>query len=381
MELNKPKVLLFTDWYLPGYKAGGPISSCAHLVDALGDSVDFHIVCSDRDYLDVQPYRQIEADKWTTVGKARVKYLSPDNQTLSSIRKLIEEFPDHKLYINGVFSKSFSIFPLRASSRLNREVILAPRGMLAPGALGIKSGKKRVYLAVAKSLGWYSTVHFHATNAQEAGHIRNHFSKSSHITVIPNLPAIPSGHVILPEKGEGEIKIVCVARIAREKNIHYALKCLQSVSPFPRVSIRFIGSFYDIDYAETCKELAAKLPENVNVEFSGSLPPDEIQEEYQKAHLFFLPTLGENYGHAIIEALLSGTPVLISDQTPWRDLERTGLGADFSLEDARRFSNFMEAIAKMDHTTYFKNYGHIAKKVLERIHLQDSVLKYKSLFQ
>lgn len=381
MESNKSKVLLFTDWYLPGFKAGGPISSCAHLVESLGDSVDFRIICSDRDYMDSEPYRQIVADKWIPVGKALVKYLSPENQTYNSIFKLIEEFTESKLYINGVFSKSFSIFPLRVASRLNREVILAPRGMLAPGALGIKSGKKRLYLAVAKSIGWYSKVHFHATNEHEADHIKKHFPKRSRITVIPNLPAIRPGNVLLPQKEAGEIKIVCVARIAQEKNIHFALECLQSLSPATKVSMRFIGSFYDVDYAEKCKKLAAKLPENVDVEFPGAMPPDAIQNEYQKAHLLFLPTLGENYGHAIIEALLSGTPVLISDRTPWRDLEKDGLGADISLEGAERFTNFIGTVAKMDYATYVDNYGHIAEKVLERIHLRDSVSKYKSLFQ
>ena len=37
---------------------------------------------------------------------------------------------------------------------------------------------------------------------------------------------------------------------------------------------------------------------------------------------FLLPTGGENFGHAIFEALSCGVPALISDRTPWRDLLR-----------------------------------------------------------
>lgn len=381
MESNKPKVLLFTDWYLPGYKAGGPISSCAHLVETIGDSIDFRIVCSDRDYLDSAPYRQIETGKWSETGKAMVLYLSPENQNFGSILEIIKEFSDAKLYINGLFSKSFSIFPLRAAYRLGREAMVAPRGMLAPGALSLKGGKKRIYLAFAKSLGWFSKVHFHATDAHEAEHIRGHFIRKNKIDVIPNLPAVPSGNGVLPQKNAGELEIVCVARIAREKNIHFALECLGKIPPDIKISIRFIGSVYDPAYSARCTKLAEAMPANIRVEFPGSIPPDEIQKEYQQAHLFFLPTLGENYGHAIIEALLSGTPVLISDQTPWRGLEESGLGADYSLKDSEKFTAFIEAVAKMDNSDYLRNFGHIAEKVLERIHLNDTVLKYKNLFE
>jgi glycosyltransferase involved in cell wall biosynthesis len=47
--------------------------------------------------------------------------------------------------------------------------------------------------------------------------------------------------------------------------------------------------------------------------------------------LFFLPTANENFGFVILEALLAGCPVLISDQTPWRNLAEKGIGWDLPL--------------------------------------------------
>ena len=35
----------------------------------------------------------------------------------------------------------------------------------------------------------------------------------------------------------------------------------------------------------------------------------------------FLPSKGENFGHIIMESLAASTPVIISDLTPWKDLE------------------------------------------------------------
>jgi glycosyltransferase involved in cell wall biosynthesis len=53
--------------------------------------------------------------------------------------------------------------------------------------------------------------------------------------------------------------------------------------------------------------------------------------------LFILPTLGENYGHVIVEAWAAGVPVLLSDQTPWRGLSGKRIGWDFPLSSPHLF--------------------------------------------
>ena len=65
---------------------------------------------------------------------------------------------------------------------------------------------------------------------------------------------------------------------------------------------------------------------------------DEVLSALSGHDLFFLPTLGENYGHVIHEALLSGSQVLLSDQTPWRGLTEAGLGWDLPLEGKGAFA-------------------------------------------
>jgi glycosyltransferase involved in cell wall biosynthesis len=63
--------------------------------------------------------------------------------------------------------------------------------------------------------------------------------------------------------------------------------------------------------------------------------------------LFFLPTLGENYGHVIFEALASGVPVLISDRTPWQNLKTLGVGTDMPIGDPHDFAKEIDAFSKM----------------------------------
>ena len=58
----------------------------------------------------------------------------------------------------------------------------------------------------------------------------------------------------------------------------------------------------------------------------------KLNRFWERIICFFFPTLGENYGHVIYEALDSGCPVLISDQTPWRGLSEVGAGWDLPLD-------------------------------------------------
>ena len=41
---SRKKILVAIDWYLPGYKAGGPIRSCASIINCLKDDFDFAVL-------------------------------------------------------------------------------------------------------------------------------------------------------------------------------------------------------------------------------------------------------------------------------------------------------------------------------------------------
>ncbi len=89
-----------------------------------------------------------------------------------------------------------------------------------------------------------------------------------------------------------------------------------------KLSFDVYGVEEDRSYAQDCKELSSSLGENIRVEFKGPIPYTDVYRTMQAYHIFVLPTLGENYGHVIYEALSAGDPTLISDQTPWRGLEK-----------------------------------------------------------
>ncbi len=371
-------ILIFTDWYLPGYKAGGPIVSITNMVKALQAHRRIAVVCSDRDYLSGSPYSGIAANIWQQKDDAWVYYLSPALSTYTHIADLIRNNETKVLYINGMFSKVYSIYPLLAARRGRQRIVLAPRGMLAPGAMGIKPLRKRVFLAFAKILGLYRKIELHATHAHEAEHVRRHLGGNLPIKVLANLPSFPEKEPLPRAKTPGLLRVLIVARVAREKNLHFALECLVEASKTCEIHLSHIGPVYDEAYAAQCLDIAAQG--KLRVDWLGALPPAEIQRQYAQAALFFLPSLGENFGHAIAEALLHGLPVLTSDQTPWRNLKEEGWGADFPLDVHAPYVNYICALAGMDAVAYSRMTNGISAGVRKHLGVAKTTAAYKAYF-
>lgn len=351
--MKKKKVLIFIDWYLPGYKAGGPIQSVANLVEHLKDEFEFFIVTRDTDYCEVTPYPSVISNEWNKLPNGvNVYYISHNALTRSTIRTLIRKTNFEIVYLNGIYSLYFTLIPLLYLRKKHEiKVIVAARGMLAQSALNVKKTKKQFFLRAIKVLKLFDKVVFHATNELEKKDIRNVLGHKFEIRTAANLPQ-KTMLLTLPirEKQAGELRMVNIARIAPEKNLLYALKVLKKVSV--NVLFDFYGPIYDQQYWEECQKVIGELPSNVKATYKGSLSSDQVLSTLSTYHVMFMPTQGENFGHIILQSLMSGCPVLISDQTPWKDLVEKRIGWDFALSDERSFVDSIHAINSMDRSGF-----------------------------
>jgi len=344
-----PTILLFVSYYLPGFKAGGPMQSIANLVDYLGSEFAFRIVTSDRDMGDTKPYSGIRPGAWHPVGNAEVCYLPPKLQRLRSIARLLRDTPHDVLYLNSFFDPRFTTLPLlarRLGLAPRRPTILAPRGEFSAGAIALKAGKKRAFMVLSRTIGLHSGLTWQASTEHEAADIRRTMgSVARDIREAKNLPrrVPPTAERALRNPGE-PLRVAFLSRISPMKNLLFALEVLSQV----RVPVTFsiYGPKEDADYWHRCEEAIKILPPNVRAEYCGPVDPEQVIPTLREHDLFFLPTLGENYGHVIAEALQAGLPVLLSDQTPWRDLEEAGVGRDLPLGQVEPFARYIEEVAK-----------------------------------
>jgi glycosyltransferase involved in cell wall biosynthesis len=112
------------------------------------------------------------------------------------------------------------------------------------------------------------------------------------------------------------------------------------------------GPAEDPHYFRECQALCAEFDDNIKVIFHGEIEHDKVHDIFSGNHLFFFPTHGENFGHVILEAMCAGCPVLISDQTPWINLDAIGVGWDIPLNRPDRFKVALEKFVSMDFSEF-----------------------------
>lgn len=334
--------------YLPGFRAGGPARSIAGLVDHLGHEIEIYILCRDRDLGDTGPYENVPIESWTELGKSKVYYVAGDKLPLLAIGRAVRRLKPHVLYLNSIYSLDYCILPLLVRRIVAHQpaVVLAPRGSLCPGAMGLKTAKKKIFIALAKLIRLFDGVTWQASSDEEARDIRREMGSVS-IMVAPNLVAKRwAKKRELVAKQSGSAQLLFLSRISPKKNLLGALKLLEFIKGC--VSLTIAGPIEDRNYWGRCKNQIAKLPANVSVDAVGPVPFPEASAIFARHHLLLFPTLSENYGHVIAEALSTGTPVLISDQTPWRNLQRDNAGWDIDLGNTGAMQRALQSFIDLD---------------------------------
>lgn len=349
--LNNKKILMFTEWFEPGYKAGGPIQSCRNIAASLGDSYRFYVFTSDRDLGDGHPYAGIETDRWLKRdNNIMVWYSSKEKINFQLLKRILAETHPDIVYFNSMFSLKYTLLPLFALKRIGfqKKMILAPRGMLHKGALSSKRIKKRIFLLLASASGLFKNIFFHASDGQESRNIKKYFTNKSDVIIAGNIPNINTAEWSQRNKEPGSLKCVFISRIHPHKNLSLALAAVSKAPGNCYIVLDIYGVTDDNKYYAQCKELAASAPDNIKINFHGPLPHNELFEKLNSYHLFILPTLGENFGHIIFEALSSGCPVLISDQTPWNGVEKCAAGWVVPLNNVEGYTAVINHVSLMN---------------------------------
>jgi glycosyltransferase involved in cell wall biosynthesis len=352
MPMNRPVVLVFAPYYHPAFRAGGPVRTLRNMVAMLRDDIDFRIFTKDRDFGDAQPFAEVRRGEWCDVDGARVFYGAASDRTLAALGRLVREVAPDSVYLNSFFDPAFSIRPLlaRRLGITGRAIpwILAPRGEFSPGAIRIKQAKKRLFLAASRAVGLHRRLVWQASSDFEKRDIvaaMGGIARRIHVAANLTAPVDPlAGSVV--RSSDGVLRICFLSRVSPKKNLLYAIDVVRRA----RCPIVFdiYGPLEDRAYWETCQKGIANAPPGCRIEWKGEVPHEDVRRTLAGYDLMLFPTHGENFGHVIFESLAAGVPVLVSDQTPWRDLDARGSGWVRSLDDPRAFVDVIEAAADRD---------------------------------
>ncbi|RBI69002.1 hypothetical protein DQW77_16125 [Roseovarius sp. TE539] len=334
-----PRILSLLGCYWPGNEATGPSQSFRAFATGLQGDFDIRVVARDG--------TGTTSVDWQTGDLVPRAQLAIGRFGARGLLQLLRDTPHDLLFLNGFHDREFTIpaLVLRKLGLIPRKpTILSPRGEFAQGALSLKPGKKRLYQRGVRLAGLTRDIWLHATADHERQDIEASGLACRGILQAPNVRLLPDLPDVKPPASLGKLRIAFVGRISPVKNLEFALDVLAKASV--PVVLDVYGPMVDPDYWTRLQARICRMPDSVTVTAHGALPHDRVASTLAAHDLFFLPTMGENFGHAINEALGAGLPALIADTTPWRGLQAAGAGWDLPLARPELFSAAIEEMAR-----------------------------------
>lgn len=367
------KILIIMGGFFPGKKFGGPPVSVDNFCSLMQND-ECYIVTRDHDLFETERYHTI-CDGWNERANCKVLYLSDADYGRDRFEQVICDLKPDILYLQGLFQRC--VFPcLRLSKKYGLRVFLAPRGEVCDGALRLKKYKKIPYIYVMRLFGLFKNIQFQSTSDEETRAIK-HWLKadSSAVHQLDNIPSIPPKIYQRREKISGTGRFIFLSRIHPKKNLLGAIRFFHHVRGNATLSI--YGPIEDKAYWAMCQDEIRKLPPKITVEYCGLVSHDKVHEVFSQYDAFVFPTISENYGHVIAEALVVGTPVIISDQTPWTDVNEASVGGAFALSDTEGFCNCINSIINMSENDMKKTSSMVKQYVEKKLNIGDLQQKYQ----
>lgn len=315
------KVLQVLPYYHPAHRYGGPVVSVhglsRHLVK-LGVKVTVFTTNLDGPQdLDVPLEREVWLDGvrvfYFPVRPPRFYVRAP--LLAASLSQRVSEFD--LVHIHGLY-----LYPTMVASRICRKrgvpYIIAPRGMLDPGAIRMRSRvRKRLYLWLIEKRNVDSAAALHFTSAKERM-LAQTLGLRTCCFVVPNGLDLAS----LADRGglTGETNIrssstvLFLGRIDPKKGLDLLVPAFaQAAAAVPEARLVLAGPD-NSGYMKVVEKMIARHGLQPSVSYVGMLLGEEKLEALRSAAVLVLPSYSESFGMAVIEALACGTPVIISDQ-------------------------------------------------------------------
>lgn len=225
-------------------------------------------------------------------------------------------------HFHGLWHRQHSKFSHELSVR-GVPFVVSPHGMLEPWAIKNKWWKKKPYLLAIEKQHLKRAASLFAASTMEADSISKVLSQK-HCPIIPIGCLDPRGidYVSARRKlgWEGEeFVILFLSRLDKKKGLELLFDALDQIALNCAIRLVIVGDG-DSGYVSKLKALSLTLNQpKLRIEWVGGVWGESRWKYFQASDLFCLPTFSENFGIAVLESFYAGTPVLTTDQTPWKE--------------------------------------------------------------
>lgn len=358
-------------------KSGGPSTCTLDLMNGLYD------VGANTDLLTLKCPNGSEEN--LGAGSPWLHEVDYDYKTPFYISRNVQRYladSDYDLYHANALWMGVNHDTCRIARKKGKPYIISPHGMLYPTALKVHAWKKWILLNLWYNKDIHNACCLHATCKQEMEHCRA-FGYKGPIAVIPNAVVFPDFVKQYERKSDsfkyngGKRIIGFLGRlhpIKKVENIIYALDLLRSQHEggklLDSVVLQIMGK-YDDSYEQWLKDEVRKLRLDGIVEFVGQVGGKDKYDRLSKLSALMVPSVQENFGMIVPEALICGTPVYASLGTPWEELntERCGWWQDNSAES---IADVIKNILNSSEETLYEM-GRNGRNLMERKYEQHKV--------
>ena len=364
------KISLIAAHFYPSFYYGGPVSATWDLSNSLSDK-DFDIYVSTTN---ANGLERLEVEKNTYVKikeNFHVKYYHEERIDSISLAFIFGIYNDLRnadyVYIQYVFHYTV-IFALFFSFLLKKKVIISPRGSISEYGFSNKNKfLKKIWLKLLVS-PFLSIIDWHACSSLEELSLRKFFPKSQIHLINDSIDfnSFQNSKVI----SKVDLISKYTDRVPKSvSNIFFSMGRLHSVKRFDVLINAFsvfiksnknskliiAGDDYGVE-----DDLRNQIKNN-NLEHSifliGSVNFNDKKILLNNCDYFTLASDYESFGIVIAEALACGKPIIVSNKTPWNDLEQNKCGI-FVSNDKYSFSKAFTDILEMDFDSkLIKNYA------------------------
>lgn len=208
-----------------------------------------------------------------------------------------------------------------SARRYGVPLVVSPRGMLGAAALLYSRRKKQVFWTLAQRQAIEAASCLHATSRSEGEEIRA-LGIRAPVAVVPNGVDVPlMSDVGTQSRLETSTTrtVLHLGRIHPKKGIDRLIAAWARIeATHPNWRLRIVGPS-EVGHKRDLQRQAADCGVK-RIIFEDPLFGAEKEAAYRQADLFVLPTLNENFGMVVAEALAQGRPVISTKGAPWEGL-------------------------------------------------------------
>jgi len=300
--------------YLPATRYGGPIFAVHGLCRALARrGHEVHVFTTN---VDGGGTSDVPLDCPVEMDGVRVHYFASQFRRLyysAAMRRALRTFVPlcDVVHVHSVFLWPTSA-AARVAARAGVPYVVSPRGMLVPELIRRKS-------RVAKSL-WLRAVE--RQTLRDAALV--HFTSQRELDDARALDLPLPPHAIVPNG----VDVPPLAGVPRDENLIVFLGRVNWKKGLDRLIDAMRGIDARLVIAGNDEEnYAATLPRTENVEFVGPIAGDAKDALLRRAAMLVLPSLSENFGNVVLEAMAQETPVVITPEVGLAtEVEAAGAG-------------------------------------------------------